>query len=157
VTFDTRRGKVIAALAERVRAMTTAAGYHWTVKPTSVRVDPENILLVPEPELPAFQVEISPANAREFLPANELEDTFRVLITGRAVASGLAPNRKTVAGENLIGDLERVLAEDITLGGRLFDLRIVAADPVLAGFGTDNNVIVMVEVECSLHRQHGQP
>lgn len=155
-TFDTLRGQAIEALAARLKAMTTAGGYHWTVKAASVKLDPENLLALPETEYPAFLVEASD-NVRDFLPANCLDDEFDVLVTGIVAANGVAVDRKTKAGENLIGDIERTLCVDITLGGLLFDLRVVKADPVLAGIGTQNKVVVMVVVRCSQHREHGLP
>ncbi len=157
MAFDTKRGQVLSAIVARLQTMTVAGGYHWTIKATSVKVDPENLLLVPETELPVLLVETMPNDEREFQPANELEDTFGVLITGRVTANGLTVDRKTQAGENLCGDLEKVLCVDITLGGLLFDLRVVKADPMMAGFGNNNNVIVMVELSCHQYRQHGAP
>ena len=154
--FDTKRGRALAAIADRLRAMTVVGGYHWNVRSTSVKTDPENILVMSETEYPGFLVELSD-NSREFHPANELEDEFDVLITGIVAANGTAVDRKTVAGENLIGDIERTLCEDITLGGLLYDLRVVNADPPLAGMGTQNKVVVLITVTCSQHRQHGSP
>ena len=155
-TFDTLRGQTLEAIADRLKAMTVAGGYHWTVKATSVHLDPINLLALPETELPAFLVETSD-NVREFMPANCLEDEFDVLITGVVHANGTEVDRKTKAGENFIGDIEKTLCIDITLGGLLFDLRVVKADPVLAGIGTQNKVVVMVIVRCSQHREHGLP
>lgn len=155
-TFDTKRGKAIEAIAVRLRAMTVAGGYHWTVRATSVKLDPENLLVIPETEYPAFLVETSD-DTRDFHPANELEDEFDVLITGIVAANGTEIDRKTKAGENFVGDIEKTLCVDITLGGLLYDLRVVRAEPVLAGIGTQNKVIVMVTVRCNQHRQHGLP
>ncbi|HVL65724.1 MAG TPA: hypothetical protein VM364_00550 [Vicinamibacterales bacterium] len=154
--FDTKRGKALKAIADRLRAMTVATGYHWDVRPGSVYTDPVNLLAISGTEAPLFLVELS-ENSREFLPANELEDEFDVLITGLVEAPGTAPDRKVIAGENLIGDVERTLCVDVTLGGQLFDLRVVHADPPLAGMGTQSKVVVLVTVRCSQHRQHGAP
>lgn len=155
-TFDTLRGQSIEAIATRLKAIAVASGHHWTVRATSVYVDPVNLLTVPETEYPAFLVETSD-DSRDFHPANCLEEEFDVLITGIVAANGTEVDRKTKAGENLIGDIEKTLCVDITLGGLLFDLRVVKADPTLAGIGTQNKVVVMVTVRCNQHREHGLP
>jgi len=155
-TFDTKRGDTLEAIATRLKAMTVAGGYHWTVKATSVHLDPVNLLALPETEYPAMLAEISD-NTRDFLPANCLVDEFDVLITGIVAANGVEVDRKTKAGENFIGDIEKTVCVDITLSGLLFDLRVVKADPVLTGIGSQNKVVVMVIVRCSQHREHGLP
>lgn len=156
MSWDTRDGQVLNALAAKLRAMTIAGGYHYDVKPTSVVTELVNILTVPETELPFFMVEPTPGGMRDWHPANELEVIFPVLITARVMANGTASDRKFQAGLNLLGDLERALTQDITLGGLLFDLRVQPAEP-LVGLGNDNQVLVMPEVLCHYHRTYGVP
>lgn len=156
MSWDSKRGQILTAIADRLRTMTVAGGYHWTVKAEGVKTDPENILTVPETELPVFLVEFA-RGQREFNAANQLESFVTVLITARAAASGLDPVRKVQLGENLLADIEKALTVDITLGGLLFDLRVQEPDPTFAGFGNVNTVIVLQEVECHWHRTYGAP
>ena len=76
-TFDTLRGQTLEAIADRLKAMTVAGGYHWTVKATSVHLDPINLLALPETELPAFLVE--PSHSRGQGP-NKRTEKFDVYV-----------------------------------------------------------------------------
>lgn len=157
MSWDSKRGRIVEAVVNRLKAMTVAGGYHWDIKATSVYSDPVNLLNVPEPELPALSVEPSAGSRYEFHPANQMEDYFVLLITGRVTANGLAVERKHQAAENLLMDLEKTLTVDITLGGLLFDLRLRSPEPPLAEMGNGNNVIVLQELECHHHRTYGAP
>jgi len=154
--WDTHDGQILAAIAAKLRTMTVAGGYHYDVKATSVVTELVNILTIPETELPFFMVEPTPGGIRDWQPANQIEVILPVLITGRVMANGTASDRKFQAGLNLLGDVERALTQDITLGGLLFDLRVQPAEP-LVGLGNDNQVVVMPEVLCHCHRTYGVP
>jgi hypothetical protein len=155
--WDSKRGQVLERVVDRLKAITIAGGYHYTVKPGSVVTDPTNLFNVAETELPFTVVEPSNRGDRDYHPANQLEEWFRVLLTTRLSAPGTDPHRKVQAGENWLMDLERTLTVDITLGGLLFDLRLMAPDAAAVGLGTNHTVIVLQEVECHFHRTYGAP
>jgi hypothetical protein len=156
VSWDSKRGAVLAAIVAKLQAMTLVGGYHFDVKAGSVVTDLTNIITVSETELPFFMAEFG-KGSREFDSAREIQEWFPVLITARAIANGLDVHRKTQLSEYLVMDIEKALTTDITLGGKLFDLRIQAPDAPMMGLGNNNNVIVLVDVQCHLFRTYGAP
>lgn len=156
MAFDTQRGAILAAIMGRLRTIRKVNGHHVDVKPSSVVCDAVNPFTVPPSELPLFVVEISPSS-REYHPANQLDLLTRFVVTGRILVDGTSPARKTEAGENLIGDLERALEGDTTLGGLVSDLRMLEPDGPLMGMGQANNVFVVVELEAHYTREYGLP
>jgi hypothetical protein len=102
-------------------------------------------------------VELSTGGNRDFHAANQLEIVTRFVITGRVDSPGTDPLRKVMAGENLLGDLERVIEADLTLGGKVFDLRMLEPDGPLVGLGADNRCVVLAEIEAHWHREYGLP
>lgn len=157
MAIDTKRGQIWEALVARLKTMTVAGGYHWNVLPTSVVATPENILLIPVNALPFFVVELSAGNSREYHAANQIEPIVRFVITARMDATGNDPMRKPTIGEHLVGDIEKVLEADITLGGLVHDLRMVEPDGPLMGGGADQRVLTLVELEAHFHREYGMP
>ena len=154
---DSIRGKVLDNLCVALRAMTVAAGYHWDVAATSVQTDPVNVLGVPASRRPFFLVEPSPDSRRVYEPANQLEETFHVLITAVVDAEeDGGPDRKVAAGEALAMDLEKALTVDIERGGFCHDTRL-DAPRIIAGLGTDGTVAVEQPLRCPLHRDYGSP
>src|SRR4051812_14763498 len=142
MAWDTLRGRVIAALVARLQTMTVLNGYHWDTKATSVVTDVANIVTVPDTELPFHLLEPAKPSQRQYDQANQLQEWMALVITTRLSAPGTDVHRKTQAGENMIGGLEKALTADITLGGLLFDLRIGPPDPPMMGLGNNNNVVV---------------
>jgi hypothetical protein len=156
MAFDTQRGKVLAALIARFQAMTIAGGYHYDVQAASVVSDPVNILTVPDPLLPFFLVEPSPSS-RVYWPAMRTKIDAHFLVTARVLANGTSPTRKVEAGENLIGDVEKAIATDITLGGLVIDARLQEPDGPMVGMGTNNNVFVLLDILTIYTRVYGAP
>jgi hypothetical protein len=156
MAFDTQRGLILAALMTRVRAIQVASGYHFTVAADSVTCDPVNVITVPEPLLPFVLVEISPSQ-RQFQPANLVKIETHVLLTGRLMANGISPTRKTEAGEAFLADIEKSLTVDITLGGLVIDTRMQEPDGPMVGLGANNNVFVVVDVMTKHIRRYGAP
>lgn len=154
--YATQRGQILEALVARLRTIRTADGYSHDIAEQSVVSDPVNPVTWPSGLKPLLLVEISPST-RGFQPANRIQIETRFLITGALLAGGSAPDRKTKAGENLIGDIERVIGTDITLGGRVIDTRLQEPDGPMVGMGTNNNVFVLLEAVTTHIREYGQP
>jgi hypothetical protein len=162
---DTQYGKVLAALVARVRAIAVSTGYHVTVKPESVVSDPANPFNVNDADCPWFLVEPNKGGRREWHPAYEVEDHFPVLITGRLLATGTDPFRKMALALNAYGDLEKALTRDpatqltdVTLGGLAIDVRVQPLEPPpIPGFGDDQNVFILLDVDVHYTRQYGTP
>jgi hypothetical protein len=155
-SYLTQRGLILEALVARLKTIRTAAGYSYDVSDQAVVSDPVNPITWPVGMLPLLLVEISPSS-RAFQPANRIRIETRFLITGRALAGGSEPDRKTKAGENLIGDIETAIGTDITLGGRVIDTRLQEPDGPMVGMGTNNNVFVLLEAVTTHIREYGRP
>ena len=155
-----RRGQVLDNVVETLRGMRLTGGYHWTVRSESVDTDPRNVMGIAAEECPFFIVEGSPEGRRDFEPASQLRDAFRVMITAVLFAEGTAPHRKAAAGETMAGDLERLLTRDLSRGGYATDTRVLSPEIMVAlggGGGEANRVVVVQEIECAIHRTHGEP
>jgi len=168
---DTQYGQILAGLVRRVQAISTAKGFHFTVKPESVQVDPANPFTVNEADCPWFLIEPDLGGQRQWLPANQAEDTFPVLITGRLIAAGTDPFRKMGLAFNAYGDLEKALTHEptspfypaaasleMTMGGVAIDIRCQPIEPPpIPGFGDDQNVFVLMKVDVHYIRSYGSP
>jgi hypothetical protein len=157
----TVRDRILDALANNLRSMTVAGGYTWDVKPSSVRRDEENILIAPAADLPIFLVQSTERGAFSFEPANQLKETYYAAITARvdvmAGDGGYPHAEKSRAQENLIGDIERALAIDNSLGGLpISDVRPEKAVPLQSPW-PGLMVVVIVPVLIWVHRSFGQP
>jgi hypothetical protein len=158
ITLDvSKRGQVLEDLCEAIRDIRVANGYHFDFAEGSVLTDPVNLLSIEQARRPLCQVEPSPTGSREFEPANQLKEFFRVLLTVvfDAEDSG-QPDRKTAAAETMLADLEHALTRDVERGGVCSDTRVLVPE-ILASLGRDSTVIVVQEIECRIHREHGAP
>lgn len=151
-----RRGLVLANVVATLKTMSVVGGYSWTVKPESVQTDPRNPMAIAEDEAPFFMVEPSEPAEREFQPANQLREAYRILITAVVFAEGSDRNRRLATAETMLRDLERLLTRDIFRGGYATDTR--ALEPEFSvGFGEERRVIVAQPIECAIHRTYGEP
>lgn len=156
MSFDSVRGKVLAALIARFQAMTVAGGYHYDIQAASVVSDPVNILTVPAALLPFILVEPSPST-RVYQPASLVMIDAEFLVTFRLMADGTDPTRKAQAGENFFQDLERAIASNFTLGGLVIDTRVQEPDGPMVGMGDNNNVFGILKLKTQYIRPYGTP
>lgn len=154
---NSKRGQVLEDLCDAVRSIAVADGYHYTFRETSVQTDPVNPLSIDRGRRPFCLVEPSPTGQREFEPANALKEFFRILLTVvlDAEEDG-GPNRKTAAAETMLADLEQAVTQDIERGGVCSDTRVLVPE-IIVSLGSDDTVVVMQEIECRIHRDHGAP
>lgn len=152
----------LARLAQAaLQAMTIAGGYTHQPKPSSVSLDPEEILLISETELPYFHLVFPDVSggARRFFPADQIRDACPGMVLARVdVANHREPGAKALAGAQLAADLERALAttgdRPAWHGGLAVDCRL--AQPIVGyGLGADPIVIVRQPFLVSTHRTYG--
>jgi hypothetical protein len=154
---DSIRGQILDDLAGALRAMTVAGGYHWNVAWESVQTDEINVLGIESERRPFFILQASPDGVREFEPANQLQERFRVLLTAIADApEGPSPDRKAATAEALAMDVERAVTVDIRRGGLCTDTRLQVPE-FLMSTGRESAVVMVVELECRIHRVYGSP
>jgi len=154
---DPKRLAVLDAMATVARGI-TGASYHFpVVNPKSVTLDPTfNVMIATGVDLPLYVIEPEPESQRDFHPAMQIRETMRGTITGRMdVADVVDPRARAAAWEKMAADLEKAYAVDVTLGGLLYDLRLMPPAPFV-GVGTDV-VMVVVPFEARFHRTYGEP
>jgi hypothetical protein len=150
-------------LQTALRAMRTADGYHYEPKPSSVSLDPEEILLVAETELPYFHIVFPDVSggSRRFFPADQIRDGIPGMVLARVdVPDPQAPGAKLTAAVSLCTDLERCMAPRADRaawhGGLAVDCRL--ARPLHGyGLGADPIVIVRQPFVVTTYRDYGQP
>ena len=151
---------VLENAASALRAIATGAGYHYTVKSTSVVLDPIEILLVSPTECPFLVVHFAGPGKREFMPALRMKDELRLAVVGCVICDGpggVVADPKMAAWANLAADIEKALTVDATRGGNAIDTRLDQPDEPMLGFGGQNRVIVVQPVRVILRRVYGQP
>ena len=160
---ESQRFQVLEAMQTKLRQMDGSPNYHNAVKSASVVLDPAiNLLTVPSTELPYFIIEPTPEGSKFYMPAMRLKHQFQVVITGRQdAATGIGTARKAQAWERLIQDVEYALThtgtvDDVTLGGKCTDIRLLEATP---GFdlGMTTTIVVVQPAVVTLLRSYGTP
>lgn len=155
--LDVELLKAVQAVQTAIRAINGQIGYHVTVHPDSVTLDPVNLLTMPVGALlPFFVLELTDQGDRTFEPADMVEDRRVVAITWRHDVPGRSYDRKMIAFAQIEADLERALATDPTLGGLAVDIRLRQGTR-LVGDPTNDIVIGMHLLDVHLYRQYGAP
>ena len=155
---DPLRQRIIAAIVAAMRANITGSDYHFPVLSSKqVTSDPTtNLLTWNGYDLPMHVVEPTPDAVREFYPATQIRDEFNLNITSRMDVSDTAdPDLRMQTWEKLAADVERALAQDVTLGGLVYDVRVMPPRPFV-GIGSPI-VIVACPVSVRYHRAYGEP
>lgn len=150
------RGQVLESLVEAVQSIRVSSGYQFDFDDESVQTDPVDPLTVEHGRRPFCLVEPSPSGSREFEPASQLKEFFRVLLTVVFDSDDSGAHRKTAAAETMLADLERALTVDVERGGLCSDTRVLVPE-ILVSLGRSNTVVVLQEIECRIHRTHGVP
>lgn len=156
---DPLRLRIIAALVAALRTNITGSDYHYPLQTPSVQVsdDPTtNVLTWNGYDLPLHVIEPTPDNLREFYPAMQVREEFNLNITSRVDVVDLAdPGARMAAWERVAADVERALGVDVTLGGLVYDVRVMPPRPFV-GIGSPI-VIVASPVSVRYHRTYGTP
>ncbi len=139
-----------------LRAISTAAGYGWTVRADSVALDVCNIFDVPVEHLPFFIVEPTDDGQRTFEPAMQLEDEFVATLTCRVDAKGEGADRRNTIGLQLAADIEKALTLDVERGGLAADTRL-RKPQIYSSASGEQTVIVVQRVVMKLFRTYGVP
>lgn len=153
------RLQVLQAIQTRLQAI-SGASYHYPVTvAANVTIDPTvNVLTagIAPGDLPLYVVEPTPEGTRQFWPAMQLVNGFRGTITARKdVTDSDDPAAKATIWENLAADIEVALSADVTLGGLVYDIRLLEPAPFI---GVGSPIVVLVQPwEARLHRTYGAP
>lgn len=152
-----KRIQIVDALVAVLRGMTDPDVYNYPVlTDDAVTTDPtRNLFTENDIDLPAYKVEPTPEGRREYWPANQVVEFFRVNIEARVDAAGADSEARLTAWENLAADLETALAADTTLGGLVYDVRLLTPQPFVQ---VGSNVVILVQpIETRVHRTFGAP
>jgi hypothetical protein len=154
---DPIRLRVLKAMQAVVRGMTTTAYHYPVTNPANVTLDPTfNLFLQAGLDLPSFIVEPEPEGARNFFPSMQVQDFMRGTVTARMdVADTVDPAARATVWENLAADLEAAFAIDVTLGGLVYDVRLLTPQPFV---GVGSGVVGLIQPwEARMHRTYGEP
>lgn len=158
--------QALLALQVRFQAIRIANGFFYEYKPSSVSIDPQELLLVPDTELPFVLLTLQPEGARRFMPADQVRDTVAAVAIARVdVVDAQEPGAKLKAGTRLAADIERACVGELvpgqrgdsSFGGLVVDTRLLSRPRILYGLGNDPIVIVEQSIYLPLHRTYGQP
>lgn len=155
---DSQRLSALKGLQTRMRAISVADGYHYTVKSTSVALDRIDLATVSPTALPFFCIFSPTPSARKKEAARRVQEIVTVTIYARVDANGTSDDRKTIAAENLIADIEMALAADLNLGGVAVDVWMGSPAESAIALGNDNAIGLEIPVEVRLQsRVYGAP
>ena len=158
--------QALVALQVRFQAIRIANGFFYEYKPSSVSVDPQELLLVPETELPFVLLTLQPEGTRRFMPANQVKDVLAFVAIARVdITDSQELGAKLKAGTRLAADMERACVGELesgvpgdpSFGGLVADTRLTTRPRILYGLGSDPIVIVEQAIYMPLHRTYGQP
>jgi hypothetical protein len=145
--------KAMQAVAQGI----VGTGYHFPLQTAEqVTIDPVNVLTATMADGPLYVIEPTPEGTRQFWPAMQLQNAFRGTITGRMDVSDIVdPLARATTWEHLAADLEKAFAVDVTLGGLVYDLRLLEPQPFV---GVGSPVVILVQPwEARVHRTYGAP
>jgi hypothetical protein len=149
------RQKAVDALQARFQGMTDANLYHYPVAASGqVTANPTLSLLtgVGLPDLPVYQLEVSPDGSKEYYPGEQLKEELFVNVYGRMDGDSADQEGRMAVWENMVADLETAICLDVTLGGLVCDTRLLEPAPFV-GVGT-NIVIVSAAVRMTIYRAY---
>lgn len=159
--------RVLLALQLRFQAIRIANGFFYEYKPSSVSLDPQELILVPDTELPFVLLTLQPDGGRRFFPANQMKDSLSLVAIARVdVPDAQVLGAKLEAATRLAADIERAcvgeeftpgVPADPSFGGLVSDTRLLTRPRMLYGLGNDPIVIVEQAITMPLHRTYGQP
>lgn len=155
---DSTRLQILKAIQALLQGMTGAAYHYPTTVADMVTIDPTVNALTHTavPDQPLYIVEPTPEGTRTFWPAMQLVNEFRGTITVRKDISDVVdPLARATVWENLAADIEVALSADVTLGGLVYDVRLLEPAPFV---GVGSPVVILVQPwEARLHRTYGAP
>jgi hypothetical protein len=151
---------VLSSIQTAIQGISVGSGYNYTLKATSVVLDPEQLELTPATERPFIVCGVVIPGTRKYVTAGNppaFGDEFTVLVSFVIdVAGGTDKTRKVTAGWKLLQDLEVAIAKDPQRGG--VAQWTEADQPTLyPGSGQQNSVYGELPVRVRLVRQFGHP
>lgn len=155
---ESKRLQALRALVTAIQSIGTEDDDAYTFRASSVYLDPQAELMIPDSELPAALIHPVPEGEWSYEPALQLAYTFRVEITVlHYAAGGASTDAKTVVAETLLADLERAIVRTlVNAGGEFVDCTL--GDPEIAATaGPDPYVALQLPVSIVIHRTYGQP
>jgi hypothetical protein len=156
VPNDPRAFRILTSLRSALEAVTVDTGYHFDVDLTAVKLDPNHDVAALVGEVgkrPFFVIDPAPER-REYQPA------FRVKIVTPITIHAVVESDPAIDEDwlrkytQLVADVERAIAVDITRGALAVDTRVITNEP--SPFG-GKQVWAMVRTEVIELRTYGAP
>ena len=153
---NSRRLSILLALQTALRAI-LGASYHYPVTdPDNVSLDVTmNLMTVSGADVPLYMIEPTPEGDKDFHPGMHMVERFRINIFARYDAAHADAGARAQVWEDLAADIERALTVDVTLGGLVYDTRVLVPQPFV---GTGSPIVILVQpIEVRVHREYGVP
>lgn len=154
---DPLRYRVMQNVQTTLAAIAERDGYHYTIPPGSVYLEPVDLLQQPSSKLPVLIVAPDDRQTERVFLQQRIRSVFRMLITGIVEAEGSDPGRKLAAAERLYSDIEKALRVDLSRGGLTSATRVFEPDPPFLGLGSQLRVIIQQPIDCWIQRDYGSP
>lgn len=151
---DSKRLAIIKNIQAALQAISVASGYNYTVPAASVVYDPAvNLLGMNGADLPFMVIEATPDGGKDYYPAEQLREIFRVNIYARIDVDSSDPTARATGWERLAQDIEKALTQDLTRGGNAVDTRLGVPSPFI---GVGSNIVILLQpVEIRIYRSYG--
>jgi hypothetical protein len=141
-------------LIETIQGISIAGGYNFDIKADSVTEKLQEVLLVPETELPFVLLQMSDGTRKWVEKPDGIRDDIVIDLVARLVEPD--PLMRRTQGLRFASDLERALYVDPSRGGVMFDTTL---DPprLMYGITDDPNIILQHRITMPVYRTYGAP
>lgn len=152
--------QVILNIQTALRGISQSTGYNYTVRSSSVIVDPANVIVAPLTETPIFVIghRVEPVGERSFTTSrpNAVKERWRVTMEIVVdVENDLEDGSKKAAARfRLVQDIERALTVDPTRGGIAL-YTYVMQDTAYPDIESQTRLYLEVPVDILMQRSYG--
>ena len=150
--------QILLNLQSAHRAISTGAGYFFSVDSVAVSIDPVDVIeivLGRAASSPFFVIELGVYGRPMYQPANQMLEFLPFNVVAFANAKHLDPVSRVKTYEELCADIEKAVTVDIARGGKATDTRIAGKQmQVTTG---SLRVVAIVQLEVKTYREYGKP
>lgn len=149
--------RIVQNLQTALRAIATAAGFHYDVQTIAVKLDPNSAIEAvksPGGPRPLVLLQVNPER-RQYEPGNQLKVIRPITIHWVNESTATDDDSRMQTFFRGCADVEQAIAADVSRGGLAVDTRIVRQ--VFEDSVDGSQVWAQIEVDVQLHRTYGLP
>lgn len=150
--------QIVQSVQQALQAIAVAAGYHYDVVATAVKLDPNQAveeLVAPDGPRPFVLIELPPFPPPEYHPAMQIRKVLPLTIHWVSDSTPTDDTSRLKTFCRGLADVERAIAVDVTRGGLAYDTRIGQQSLDMSVGGAQ--VWAVTEVQVLIHRTYGAP